>query len=378
VSAAQVVPLGNVAPHRLVVFKQVSPATQSPSFVQVVRHDGLVVSHTNGLQPLVAAIRQAPWPSQLAGKLSVDPIQLWARQPVAADQGRHAPAPSQVPSFEQSPADAALATQRPFGSEPPAATGRHKPTLPGTLQLRHRPVAPGASLQAELQQTPSVQNPLPHWLPALHAAPAGLRPHDPVASQVLGATQSASLAHEVRQAPAAHMNGKQGRLAGVTHVPFPSHSDAGVNVEVLGQDGSTHFTPLGQLAHAPAWHLPVVMQVLTGLAAHISCGSGAPPVTPVQIPALPGRLQAVQAPLQSLLQQTPCAQKPDRHSPAPAQAAPAGLRPQVPLRQTLPVMQSPSFVQADRHFDPSHRNGLHVRAGGFTHWPWLLQVGAGV
>jgi hypothetical protein len=44
----------------LVVFKQVSPATQSPSFVQVVRHDGLVVSHTNGLQPLVAAIRQAP------------------------------------------------------------------------------------------------------------------------------------------------------------------------------------------------------------------------------------------------------------------------------------------------------------------------------
>jgi hypothetical protein len=63
--------------------------------------------------------------------------------------------------LEQSPPPALLAVQRCFGSEPPEATLEHVPTFPDTLQLMHKlPVV--ASLQAVLQQTPSVQKPLKH------------------------------------------------------------------------------------------------------------------------------------------------------------------------------------------------------------------------
>jgi hypothetical protein len=43
--ALQLCPLGNLLPHRLLVLRQVSPATQSASEVQVVRQDGLVALH---------------------------------------------------------------------------------------------------------------------------------------------------------------------------------------------------------------------------------------------------------------------------------------------------------------------------------------------
>jgi hypothetical protein len=47
----------------------------------------------------------------------------------------------------------------------PAATGLHVPTLPATLQASHAPP------QAVLQQTPSTQLPLPHWLSAEQVVP---------------------------------------------------------------------------------------------------------------------------------------------------------------------------------------------------------------
>jgi hypothetical protein len=56
----------------------------------------------------------------------------------------------------------ALDGQRLFGSAPPDTTGEQVPTLPVTLQLWQSPDVPVASLQAELQQTPSVQKPLEH------------------------------------------------------------------------------------------------------------------------------------------------------------------------------------------------------------------------
>jgi len=83
------------------------------------------------------------------------------RQPVVADHGLHAPLPLQVPSLEQSPFAAALALQRCFGSAWPLGTAEQVPTFPDTLQLMHR-LAVVASLQAESQQTPSVQKPLLH------------------------------------------------------------------------------------------------------------------------------------------------------------------------------------------------------------------------
>jgi hypothetical protein len=103
----------------------------------------------------------APLPSQVAAMVWSLPVQLSCRQPVLLDHGLQAPAPSQVPSLEQSPADATLATQRPLGSAPPVATGKQLPTLPACLQLLHRPVV-ALSLHALSQHTPSVQKPLTH------------------------------------------------------------------------------------------------------------------------------------------------------------------------------------------------------------------------
>jgi hypothetical protein len=58
-----------------------------------------------------------------------------------------------------------------------------------------------------------------------------------------------------------------------------------------------------------------------------------------------GSAQLRQAPAQRLSQQTPSMQLPLLHSPPCWQDWPIGLRPQLPLRQTLPVTQSASEVQ---------------------------------
>ena len=70
------------------------------------------------------------------------------------------------------------------------------------LQVSHQP-PDVASEQAVLQHTPSVQNPLWHWLDAVHAAPSTFRPQE-LLTQVSGAIQSVSLAQVVLHAPAAH------------------------------------------------------------------------------------------------------------------------------------------------------------------------------
>jgi hypothetical protein len=57
--------------------------------------------------------------------------------------------------------------------------------------------------QAVLQHTPSVQNPLWHWLAAVHAAPFTFSPQE-FFTQVFGLTQSVSLAQVVMQTPEAH------------------------------------------------------------------------------------------------------------------------------------------------------------------------------
>lgn len=153
----QGLPAGRAFPQRLLVLRQVRPPVQSVSLVQVVRHEGLVALQMKGLHREADAAEQLPFPSQLAAVVSVLPLQLACRQPVAVDHGRHAPAPLQVPSFPQFPADGLVARQRPLGSPPPETTGEQVPTLPETLQLRQSPAAPAASVHAESQHTPSVQ-----------------------------------------------------------------------------------------------------------------------------------------------------------------------------------------------------------------------------
>jgi hypothetical protein len=249
-------------------------------------------------------------PLQLAGAVSVEPTQLCIRQPVPLDHRRHAPAPLQVPSVEQSPEAAELAMHRLLGSAPPEATAVQVPTVPVTLQLRQRPVVPDASLQAELQHTPSVQNPCVHSPAAAHGCPSALRPHEPLTHE-LGGTQSVALVAVVQlvlHAPAVHMNLSHGRSFGVLQVPLPVQVDVGVTEFTDEQLESLHLAPLGHTAQPPPWHVPVVPHDACAVIWQMACGSALPSLTAVQMPGLAAWLQATQAPLQVALQQTPCAQ----------------------------------------------------------------------
>ncbi len=77
---------------------------------------------------------------------------------------------------------------------PPEATRLHVPTLPAWLQESQAPP------HAVLQQTPSTQLPLPHWLAAEQVAPFVFLGTQAPASQKLPLLQWASEA----QAPGQH------------------------------------------------------------------------------------------------------------------------------------------------------------------------------
>ncbi len=87
--------------------------------------------------------------------------------------------------------------------------------------------------------------------------------------------------------------------------PLPSQFLAGVRVDLpVGQEAATHSVPAGYFWQAPApLHLPSVPQ----LAAPVSGqrASGVLFATGLQVPPLPCRLQATQAVLQAVSQQTP-------------------------------------------------------------------------
>jgi hypothetical protein len=89
-----------------------------------------------------------------------------ARQVVPAAYVWQAPAPSQTPVVPQ--LCAPVSVHWLFGSFP-AATGPHEPSAPepflAAVHAMHVPV------QAALQQTPSAQKPLRHWLAAVQATP---------------------------------------------------------------------------------------------------------------------------------------------------------------------------------------------------------------
>jgi hypothetical protein len=86
----------------------------------------------------------------------------------------------------------------PVGSAPFTPTGPHVPADVATAQDMHVPA------QAVRQQAPCAQMPVAHSMPSPHAAPGGLRPHEPLL-QTEGATQSASDAHVALQTDAPHL-----------------------------------------------------------------------------------------------------------------------------------------------------------------------------
>jgi hypothetical protein len=82
-------------------------------------------------------------------------------------------------------------------------------------------------------------------------------------------------------------------------------------------------------------------------------------------------LQLTQGPVQLPLQQTPSAQCPDAHCPAVVQAAPLGLRPQLPATHLVLGAQSESEAQVPMQaFDLlSQLNGAQMIDGPEVQFP---------
>jgi hypothetical protein len=123
-------------------------------------------------------------------------------------------------------------------------TGRQDPRAAAFAQNWHLPP------HAFSQQTPSVQNPDMHWLPAVQVAPFPRGPQLPLV-HVAGATHWASPVHVVRQLLPSQPKGAQSSAVALMHVPSPSHSDAGVNVRGPAQLGTPHGLPAPYFAQPP-------------------------------------------------------------------------------------------------------------------------------
>jgi hypothetical protein len=274
----------------------------------------------------------------------------------------------QVPLFEQSPLSGSVATQRFFGSEPPAVTGEQVPTLPVTLQLWHTPALPAASEHALSQQTPSVQKPLEHSVAAPHACPGAFRPQE-LLMQMLGAMHWALPVHVLLHEPPLQTNAPHIVALGVLQTPAPSQNDAAMASEggAVGQLASLHFVVVSHFAQAPALQRPVVPQVMPTVTAQRPCGS-APLFTCEQVPSVPGKLQDVHAPVQSLLQQTPWAQWPPLHSLLSVQGAGGSFSPQEPFMQVLGFVHWLSLVHLSKHVEvPLQAKGAQDREVPGTH-----------
>lgn len=135
-------------------------------------------------------------------------------------------------------------------------------------------------------------------------------------------------------------------------------------------------------AVVPAVHEPVLVRQTFVALGVVGQRASAPLVTAMQVPRLPVTLQAWQAPLHALVQQTPSTQV----SPAPQggfvaapQAAPAPLgRTQAPATQVRPATQSVLTVQFVRQTVPLQVNVPHWVVAPAVQVPVALQVLAAV
>jgi hypothetical protein len=131
--------------------------------------------------------------------------------------------------------------------------------------------------------------------------------------------------------------------------PAPLQVRCGVSVEPT-QVAAAHCVPSTQLRQAPMpLHMPSSPHVVAAVATHWVAGVGAVPLAMLlQVPRLPAIAHDRQAVLQAWLQQYPCAQKPESHSPAAVQAAPIGLSVQALALQMFGATQSVAPVQVVR------------------------------
>jgi hypothetical protein len=155
-------------------------------------------------------------------------------QTVLTAYRRHAPMPLHMPSSPQVAAPSSA--QSPFRSWL-SGTLRQVPSLPGTAHDRQVPV------QAMPQHRPCAQIAELHSSLLPQVAPIGFLPQLP-ATQLLGATQSASVVHVVRQVlpSGAHWNGVHGSVVAPEHPPAMSQVPVVVRMYPT-HASSAHTTP---------------------------------------------------------------------------------------------------------------------------------------
>ena len=254
----------------------------------------------------------------------------------------------------------------------PAATDAQVPVVPARAHERQIPT------QAVAQQTPCSQKPELHSAAAPQAALIGFLPQLPD-RQVFGLVHSADVVHVVRHAaPVPQVNGSHDDSDVVWQVPVPLHVRAGENVEPV-HDAPTHTVPAAYRRQAPLpSQVPSVPQVEAPLSAHWLSGS-APTAANVQVPAVPDSAHDRQVPVQLELQQTPCWQRPEAHSVAPAQVVPSGFFVHWPALQMLGAMQSLLVVQVVRQIPLGPQlYAPHEIGVASWHVPVPLQVRSGV
>jgi hypothetical protein len=122
-----------------------------------------------GAHETVGPIRHDPSPSQILIPVIPDPAQAPEAQTVPFTNLRQPPLPSQVPSSPQVEA-AAIGHSLAVRGLAPAGTASQVPSDPGRLHDMHFPV------HADLQQTPSTQNPLPQSEPHEQGCPRLVAP----------------------------------------------------------------------------------------------------------------------------------------------------------------------------------------------------------
>jgi hypothetical protein len=139
----------------------------------------------------------------------------------------------------------------------------------------------------------------------------------------------------------------------------PLQVRAGVNV-VPVHVAAAHWVPAAYSRHAPLpLHEPSVLQAVMPRSLHWFSGS-MPFGTLVQVPTVPASAQDWHVPPQPLSQQTPWAQKPDRHSPPAPHAMPGPFLAQLPPMQVKGATQSALTVQVFRQAAPVHAYGSHI------------------
>jgi hypothetical protein len=147
------------------VAMQVLGAVHSSSFEHTV-WQAPFAPQMNGAHDCVTGVGHLPSASQRDASVIVDPAHDAGEQVEPTGYLRQAPAPSHTPSRPQVSTPSSAHWSR--GSVPTSAA-THVPTLFCAAQVMQVPA------HSELQQTPSVQNPLAHSSPAVHGAPSTRR-----------------------------------------------------------------------------------------------------------------------------------------------------------------------------------------------------------